>query len=193
MKAPERRRLILDAAREVFARTSLQGASTREIARAASVNQATLFEHFTSKDELFSEAVVVPLLDALREMCDSSPYDDTMQETQISKTMNDLTKRHLNIMIEIFPMLVSALFSDEQQGKRIYLEHISKLMHPRGTLDPLVRNDLDAEFVGLAMFGVLFAVAMNERFCGPSPDVTALSRKITTFGMLGFLQDSYRR
>ena len=49
LPAAQRRKLIIAAAQEVFARTNLQGARTRDIARAAEVNQATIFEHFESK------------------------------------------------------------------------------------------------------------------------------------------------
>src|SRR5262249_51471066 len=68
LPASERRRLIIEAAQEVFAKSNLQGARTRDIARAAEINQATLFEHFESKEALFHEAVVLPLLDAMRGM-----------------------------------------------------------------------------------------------------------------------------
>ena len=68
LPAKERRKLIIEAAQQVFARSNLQGARTRDIAKAAEVNQATLFEHFDSKEELFHAAVVEPLLEAMRGM-----------------------------------------------------------------------------------------------------------------------------
>ena len=66
LPAAERRKSIIAAAQQVFARANLQGARTRDIAKAAEVNQATLFEHFDSKKALFHEAVVRPLIDAMR-------------------------------------------------------------------------------------------------------------------------------
>jgi hypothetical protein len=48
LPAAERRKSIIAAAQEVFARSNLKGARTRDIARAAAVNQATIFEHFES-------------------------------------------------------------------------------------------------------------------------------------------------
>src|ERR1700758_3572232 len=65
LPAAERRRQIIEAAQQVFARANLQGARPRDIAKAADVNQATLFEHFASKEDLFIEAVVQPLLEAM--------------------------------------------------------------------------------------------------------------------------------
>ena len=43
---------ILVAAELVFSRDGLQGATTREIARQAGVNEVTLFRHFLTREEL---------------------------------------------------------------------------------------------------------------------------------------------
>lgn len=54
--SPARDRL-LDAAARVFARDGLTGATTRAIAREASVNEVTLFRHFRSKERLIAAVV----------------------------------------------------------------------------------------------------------------------------------------
>ncbi len=48
------RRRLLEAATRVFAQSGLEGATTREIARAAKVNEVTLFRHFQSKENLLT-------------------------------------------------------------------------------------------------------------------------------------------
>ena len=52
VSAPERRELILDAAQEVFARRGYHGSSIDEIAHAAGVSKALIYEHFPSKRDL---------------------------------------------------------------------------------------------------------------------------------------------
>ncbi len=47
-------RRLLEAAARVFAQRGLEGATTREIARTAGVNEVTLFRHFQSKEGLLS-------------------------------------------------------------------------------------------------------------------------------------------
>jgi AcrR family transcriptional regulator len=49
---------ILEAAIKIFARDGVSGATTREIARAAKVNEVTLFRHFQNKDELLRQVVL---------------------------------------------------------------------------------------------------------------------------------------
>jgi len=46
------RQRILEAARQVFSRDGFQGATTREIAREAGVNEVTIFRHFHTREEL---------------------------------------------------------------------------------------------------------------------------------------------
>jgi AcrR family transcriptional regulator len=59
----EPRRLLLDAARELFARQDYRSTTTREIAEAAGVAEHLLFRNFGSKAALFREALVVPFVD----------------------------------------------------------------------------------------------------------------------------------
>lgn len=54
IKARER---ILIAAASVFAEQGMKGATTREIARTAAVNETTLFRHFQNKELLFKAVV----------------------------------------------------------------------------------------------------------------------------------------
>jgi AcrR family transcriptional regulator len=58
----EPRRLLLDAARTLFARQDYRGTTTREIADTAGVLEHLLFRQFGSKAGLFREAVVVPFM-----------------------------------------------------------------------------------------------------------------------------------
>jgi AcrR family transcriptional regulator len=56
-KTQQTRTRLLKAAAEVFARAGVAGATTKEIARVAGVNEVTLFRHFHSKDELLGAVV----------------------------------------------------------------------------------------------------------------------------------------
>jgi AcrR family transcriptional regulator len=56
--------LLEEAAREVFAERGY-GATTREIALRAGVSHDLIFRYFDSKERLFFDAVVTPLLDAV--------------------------------------------------------------------------------------------------------------------------------
>lgn len=55
LSATERRQAILSAAAPIFARLGREGATTKEIARAAGVSEALLYRHFASKEALYAE------------------------------------------------------------------------------------------------------------------------------------------
>jgi AcrR family transcriptional regulator len=59
----EPQRLLLEAARELFARQGFTNTTAREIASLAGVSEPLLFRHFGSKVGLFREALVVPFLE----------------------------------------------------------------------------------------------------------------------------------
>jgi AcrR family transcriptional regulator len=63
----EPRRLLLDAARTLFAGRDYRSTTTREIAQAAGVTEHLLFRNFGSKAALFREALVVPFLSFVEE------------------------------------------------------------------------------------------------------------------------------
>jgi AcrR family transcriptional regulator len=77
--------LLKDAAREVFAELGY-GATTREIAARAGVSHELIFRYFDSKEKLFFEAVVSPLLDAIDGMRTSwldHPHFTTISHEQM--------------------------------------------------------------------------------------------------------------
>ena len=192
MPAAERRKSILAAAQQVFSQSNLQGARTRDIAKAAAVNQATIFEHFASKEELFQEAVVAPLIDAMRGMHERMEiYETAGTPEEIAALALPSATRHLQDMVDIFPLFTAAMFSDPELGRQLYRDHIAPLLRQRGqVLDGITRDGLDRNFVGLANFGMMFAVAMDRHFCGGEVDVPDLARQFTRMSTGGFARES---
>lgn len=60
-KTAQTRSRLIKGAIEVFASSGIAGATTREIARVAGVNEVTLFRHFASKEQLLG-AVILQVL-----------------------------------------------------------------------------------------------------------------------------------
>jgi AcrR family transcriptional regulator len=195
LPAEERRRHIIAAAQEVFARTSLQGARTRDLARAAGINQATLFEHFVSKDALFHEAVVKPLLEAMRGMRERArSYEQASSVEEFRDMARESARRHVEVMVKIFPLFTAALFSDLASGRKLYRSQIAPLLQQRSdAMSALIRPDLEPEFVELAMFGILFAIAMDQTFRGKARDLSAIVDQLILMVTSGFAQQERER
>ena len=198
MPAAERRKSIIAAAQQVFAQSNLKGARTRDIARAASVNQATIFEHFESKEALFQAAVVQPLIDAMRGMHQRmEAYSSAGTANEIADLALPSGQRHLQSMIEIFPLLTAALFSEPELGRQLYRDHIAPLLRQWGqVLNGITRDGLELDFIGLANFGIVFAVAMDLHFGEAGKDgrgeadIGDLARQFTRMATGGFARET---
>lgn len=188
LRAPERRAQIIEAAQQVFARSNLKGARTRDIAKAAKINQATLFEHFTSKEELFEEAVIKPFLDTMRGMHERLPRyaaAGTLEEMQTLGVAQ--TQRQIETMFDIFPLLAAALFSDLDLGRKLYREQMLPLLRVRAAaIAPLTRASLDPETVEFAVFGTILALAMHQTFSGEGGDPARLGEQVAMIITTGF-------
>lgn len=61
MSATDRQRQLLEVALNVFSRKGFKGATTKEIAAAAGVTEAIIFQHFPSKEALYSAVLELHL------------------------------------------------------------------------------------------------------------------------------------
>jgi len=78
--AADRREQILNVATRLFARQGFQGTTTKQISERAKVNEAIIFRHFSSKDELYWAVIERKINSAapserLRERLDPSMED----------------------------------------------------------------------------------------------------------------------
>lgn len=111
-RAPgEARRLLLDAARDLFAQRDYRSTTTREIAEAAGVTEYLLFRHFGSKAGLFREALVLPFTDFVDD------FGETWQAVIPDKvTEEELTRQFVgrlyDVLIEHRGLLLTLVAAD---------------------------------------------------------------------------------
>jgi TetR/AcrR family transcriptional regulator len=80
LKAADRQRQLLEAALNVFSRRGYKGTTTKEIAAAAGVTEAIIFQHFPSKEALYSAVLEIHL--------------DTDEEQKWIAEINDCIERN---------------------------------------------------------------------------------------------------
>ncbi|MBB3603391.1 AcrR family transcriptional regulator [Mycolicibacterium sp. BK556] len=103
----EARVLLLEAARDLFARKDYRATTTREIAEAAGVSEYLLFRHFGSKAGLFREALVVPFtsfLDEFRQTWQAIVPEDTDEEElsrQFVGPLYDVLVEHRGLVLTL--------------------------------------------------------------------------------------------
>jgi AcrR family transcriptional regulator len=115
----EPRRLLLDAARELFARQDYRSTTTREIAQAAGVTEHLLFRHFGSKAALFREALVLPFTSFVHE------FGRTWQSVVPEETKEEeLTEHFVGQLYDVFvqhqglflTLMAAEALSDEEKA-----------------------------------------------------------------------------
>ena len=162
----EARRLLLDAARELFARRDYRATTTREIAEAAGVSEYLLFRHFGSKAGLFREALVAPFttfLDEFRATWQTVVPEETDEQ--------DLSRQFVG---QLYDILV------EHRGLVLTLV----------AADGLTEDDIEASGIGdirraLAVLGQISAEGMQLRgMRAGEPDLRAQSTVAMIIGMV---------
>lgn len=189
--AAERRIEIIAAAQAEFIRGNFAGARTRDIADAAGVNQATLFKHFPTKEVLFEEAVIRPLIEAMQGMHERvAVYETAETPEELGELARQSTISHIEDMERILPLLTTALFSDMAAGRQLFQQQLEPLIRQRGeVLRPLAKGGLDPEFLGLASFGMMFAVALQRSFGGRTDDLSATAAQFNRLFTGGFARE----
>lgn len=125
----ERRESILEAARSVFVRQGYSGARTKEIAIEAGINEALIYRHFQSKEELFDSAVIEPLE---RWMANYQHLGEGIpRAASIAERLDLLQRTAVEFMREVesvLPLLGIALFGSEGHGSDFYRKRLVPLI-----------------------------------------------------------------
>jgi AcrR family transcriptional regulator len=153
---------ILDAAVRVFGRDGVSGATTREIARVAKVNEVTLFRYFKNKDELLRQVILqsskrfehvfaeasFETPDDLRRTVKTYAgiYVKMLRENEdFVRTFVAEMKRHLKLCRSLFVGSV-------KPARQKFIHYLEAAQKAR-----LVRKDLAATVAADALTGMLYA------------------------------------
>ena len=195
----EPRRLLLDAARELFARQDYRSTTTKEIAETAGVAEHLLFRNFGSKAALFREALVVPFtsfVDEFGKTWMSVVPEETDEEelaAQFVGRLYDLFVDHRGLVLTLW---ASESMSDEELAEagigdvrraltvlgRIGAEGMD-IRGMRSARADLVAQSTVAMIAGMAAFRSTF-------FGAKRPSRKAIVAELTQASLHGFLHRS---
>jgi AcrR family transcriptional regulator len=132
MTAAARRSSILAAARKAFTETGdMNGTTIRHIAERGGISEGVIYRHFESKDQLFIEAVVEPLSQAVDELVAASEVvdrDEPLTPGRQLETLNGLYRQLTATLEEVLPLLGLVLFGDPAVARRFYRESFAVAM-----------------------------------------------------------------
>jgi AcrR family transcriptional regulator len=158
LPANERRALILEVARGLFARNGFHATGTTEIAAAAGCSEPIIYKHFASKQALFA-AVIDDCAEEMRAMLDQTLADSTDPLEAYASFARRCVSEHR--YIEITRLRVLALSLVHEPVILESLRRVSEMMRGRwagileeGQRGGFVRDDLPMEQVSLLGLGV---------------------------------------
>lgn len=169
---------ILQAATRAFALHGIIGATTREIARLAKVNEVTLFRYFKNKDQLLRAVV----------MASSQRYEDFFNtallgtETDLENTVQSFAELYQSMLqqneefvrtffgeLNRYPKLGRRLFVEAARMKRNrFISYLRKAQKHQ-----LVRRDVNLAMSVDALTGMLLAGALRRPLLKYSASVYA--------------------
>jgi len=122
--ARDRRLQIMEAAKELFAQQGFEGTTTRQIAEHARVNEAIIFRHFPSKEDLYwaiidRESELTGWQAALRRQLSSGTSDHEI----FSGIANDILMRRAKDSSLSRLLLFSAL-ENQRRSQRFFQTHV---------------------------------------------------------------------
>jgi AcrR family transcriptional regulator len=186
----ERRRLIIESAAKLFSQHGFRGTTTREIARAVGVSEATLFKHFATKEDLYCAiieaktqtqqvlGVVAPLVEAR----DDTAFLRRLATEMIARTQSDPTLMRLMFFSALEGHALAELFFrrrvvaiDDFLGRYIADRVATGAFRP---VDPL---QTAWNFIGMVTFHVLLHELFGQK---PPPHLTrerAVEEMVNTF------------
>ena len=132
LTAEARRSSILRAARRAFTETGdMNGTTIRHIAERGGISEGVIYKHFESKDQLYFEAVVEPLREAVDDLVAATAVVDRegplTPERQREK-MQVLYRQLISTLVEVLPLLGLVLFGDPKVAQRFYRDHFAVAM-----------------------------------------------------------------
>ncbi len=193
LSAEERREQIIESARRVFEQTGFDGARTRDLAAAAGVNEALLYRHFGSKEELFDASVATPLEEAVAKVVESSGAPP--EEFDATGTvMYDRTYRFiydlLGVMDEIGPLLGVTMFGQADRAGQYFRDRIDPSLDQiqrvvEANLSAWQHEEFDIGLMVRLSMGMTWFLSTADRLCGRTRDRAETATAITSMLMYG--------
>jgi TetR/AcrR family transcriptional regulator len=196
LSAATRRAMIVEAAREVFQESGLNGARLRDIAERVGITEAYLYRHFPSKVDLYEAAVHEPVVEAVEAF--TGRLDELYRSAPMTavELVRRLQECMLQFMVEAVPYLGVALFAEG--GDTFYTANIYPRVHEPvlalvQCIDGWPGPGIDPALVVDSMWGLNYGIALDALLRGAPVDVRRTAERVTRLYTVGIPQFERRR
>lgn len=190
LSGDERRRLIIESAAKLFSQHGFGGTTTREIARAVGVSEATVFKHFSTKEQLYAAIIeakaqtqqVLGVIGPLAEARDDAALLRTLATELIERTQTDPTLMRLMFFSALEGHALADLFFRRRvETMDVFLGRYIADRIAAGAFRSADPTQMAWNFIGMVTFHVLLHELFGQK---PPPHLTrerAVEEMVTTF------------
>lgn len=173
LTARARKRSILDAARRAFSETGDMGSTTiKVIAERSGISEGVIYRHFESKEQLFAEAVVEPLKQAIDDLVAAAAVvdqDEPLTPPRQLETTGGMYHQLISALRPVIPLLGLVLFGDPKSAQRFYRENFAVAMDRLAEAWSEVedRHEVPFESADIAarvVMGVALVMALESKY-----------------------------
>jgi AcrR family transcriptional regulator len=187
-KKQRTRLLIAETARKLFAERGFDVVSVAEIARAAEVSEATVFNYFPTKEDLVyqgMEAFEEALLQAVKERPPGEPAIEAFGRFVLEPRgfLAAQDEGSTRALLQVSRMIAAspALLTREHQILARYSDSLAELLAQETRAGP---SDLRPKVVAASLIGLHGALIglVRRRIAEDSPDIRRLAREVRAEG-----------
>lgn len=129
LSAATRRDQLIDAATRLFSERGFEGATTREIARAAGMNEALIFRHFPHKEELYAAILEEKAREAGTEgwVAELRAFAETGDDLGVLRRLMALIMRHGRQDPQFLRLMLHAALDHREMMREFRTRHLAPL------------------------------------------------------------------
>ncbi|MCF2573894.1 TetR/AcrR family transcriptional regulator [Brevibacterium sp. UCMA 11754] len=169
------------------------GTKIRDIAAAAHVNEALIYRHFASKQELFEAAIVEPLIKLMDQLQSEARSMPAGTEDQLVSFTRDFYRSLLRTFSETIDLFGTVLFSDRGVGRDFYATHLvpfidSVVETVHSNLNSWDHEDFNPRIITTMGVGMCWGLAMDSYFREEELDIQFTAEAIMDVVFKGLLK-----
>ena len=166
----DRRQEILAAAMQLFAQKGFRGTTTRDLATQAEVNEAIIFRHFKTKEELYSAIIEFKAgedrnarleeLERLASVTDDENFFRTVGQQFLQKHEQDTTFFRLLLFSALEGHQLSDMFASSLTARNPVANYIQR------RIDEGAFRELDSQLAARSLFGMFASFILWQEIFG---------------------------
>ena len=163
MNREDRRKQILNSALDVFVEKGYNGTTTQDIAKSSNVSEVTLFRYFSSKQEIYMEAIEPIIITTLEDSIDSTKDLNPKEKLRniIIERIKLISKYHKVVRLILMENQVNP-----ELGDLNYIKRISDLL--KNSIDKMgvkfTNNEFTLRFLMGSILSFLYLPESNEGY-----------------------------